>query len=167
MRPTALHRDSSAVIDVPYKLLLSVVLMTMATAVLMPTLYAYQQSEVEHRIQMTVAEIDSAARSVFHHPGSSRTVLVDIPSSGSFHLERLTIGGDLASPGPEAAIIRWRHSGGVEGDHLVTTSRGPLAMAGTNGGPLDIEGHQCLLVLEAMTSAQGNQPITFVEVRIL
>jgi len=167
LRPSALHRDRNAAIDVPYKLLLSVVLLTMATAVLMPTLYAYQQSEVEHRIQVAIAEIDSAARSVFHHPGSSRTVLVDIPSSGSFHLERLTIGGDLTAPGPEAALIRWRHSGGAEGNHLVTTSRGPLAMAGTNGGPLDIEGHQFLLVLEARTTLQGNQPIAFVEVRTL
>ncbi len=167
MRPSALKRNRDGAIDVPYKLLLSVVLMAMATAVLMPTLYAYQQSEVEHRIQVAIAAIDSAARSVFHHPGSSRTVLVDIPSSGSFHLERLTIGGDLAAPGPEAAFIRWRHSGGTEGNHLVLTNGGPLAMAGTNGGPLDIEGHQCLLVLEARESPQGSQPITFVEVRIL
>ena len=167
MRPSALHRDRYASVDVPYKLLLTVVLMTMATAVLMPTLYAYQQSEVEHRIQVAIAEIDSAARSVFHHPGSSRTVLVDIPSSGSFHLERLTIGGDLAATGPAAALIRWRHSGGAEGNHLVTTRGGPLSMAGPNGGPLDIDGHGCLLVLEARASPPGSQPDTFVEVRVL
>ncbi len=167
MRPSTLHRDREAAIDVPYKLLLSVVLMTMATAVLMPTLHAYQQSEVEHRIQLAIADIDSAARSVFHHPGSSRTVLVDIPSSGSFHLERLTIGGDIAAPDPEASFIRWRHSGGAEGNHLVTTNRGPLSMAGPNGGPLDIEGHQCLLVLEVRASPSGSQLDAFVEVRIL
>ncbi len=167
MRPSALLRDRDAAIDVPYKLLLTVVLMTMATAVLLPTLHAYQQNEVEHRIQVAIAEIDSAARSVFHHPGSSRTVLVDIPSSGSFHLERLTIGGDLAAPGSEAAFIRWRHSGGAEGNHLVTTRGGPLSMAGPDGEPLEIEGHQCLLVLEARTSPPGSQPDTFVEVRIL
>ena len=167
MRPSVLQRDGDAAIDVPFKLLLSVVLMTMATAVLMPTLHAYQQREVEHRIQVAIAEIDSAARSVFHHPGSSRTVLVDIPSSGSFHLERLTIGGDLAAPGPGAALIRWRHSGGAEGNHLVTTNGGPLSMAGPNGGHLDIEGQQCLLVLEARASPPGSQSNTFVEVRIL
>ena len=110
MRPSALYSDRDAAIDVPYKLLLSVVLLTMATAVLMPTLYAYQQSEVERRIQVAIAEIDSAARSVFHHPGSSRTVLVDIPSSGSFHLERLTIGGDLTAPTSHTTVRAVRHT---------------------------------------------------------
>jgi hypothetical protein len=167
LRPSALRGDRAGVTDIPFKLLLSVVLMTMAVAVLMPALSAYQQSEVEHRIQLAVAEIDAAARAAYHHPGSSRTVLVDVPSSGSYRLVGLTVGGDLCNDGHVAAIISWRHSGGVEGHHVVATRGGPVYLAGSDGGPLDLEGDRFLLVLEARAAPPGCQTPTFVEVRTI
>ncbi len=167
MRPPAFRRDRGAATDIPFKLLLSVVLMTMAFAVLMPVLQAYQQNEVEHRIQLAVAEIDAAARAAYHHPGSSRTVLVDIPSSGSYRLESLTIGGDLTDDGPEAAIISWRHSGGMKGNHAVSTHGGPVSMAGPDGGPIVLDGDRFLLVLEAKTAPPESHVSTYVEVRVL
>lgn len=167
MRPPTLRKDRDGATDVPFKLLLSVVLMTMAIAVLMPALHAYQQSEVEHRIHLTVAEIDAAARAAFHHPGSSRTVQVYVPSSGSYRLESLIIGGDLTADGPLAAGISWRHSGGMKGTHVVSTHSGPLNLAGPDGGPVSLDGARYLLVLEAKTAPPGCQATTFVEVRVL
>jgi hypothetical protein len=151
----------------PFKLLLSVVLMTMATAVLLPVLHAYQRSELEHRVEMAVGEIDAAARAAYHHPGSSRTVLVDVPPAGAYRLEELTIGGDLGRDGARAAIVSWVHSGGTRGNHVVSSQGGPVPMAGPDGGPLSMSGSRALLVLEAKAAPPGCIYATYVEVSAL
>jgi hypothetical protein len=167
LRPPILHRDTRAAIDVPFKLLLSVVLIAMATAILFPALQAYQQSEMENRIAITVAEIEAVALSVHRHPGSSRTVLVDIPPSGGIRLERLTLGGDLASAIALVGTISWDLSNGVSGRVLVSTSSGPLPMAGTDGVALVVDGFPCLLVMKCDPSPPGAVYPTFVRVSVL
>jgi hypothetical protein len=152
--------------DLPFKLLVSVMLMMMATAILMPALHAYQQSEVEHRTEIVVSSIDSAARSAFHHPGSSRTVLVDVQPSGGVRLDRLSIGGDLLSAPGQAGIISWEHSSGMSGSHIVASTGGAIPLAGVDGKSLVLDGRPCLLVLESMRAPEGSWCHRYVEVRV-
>lgn len=167
MRPTGLRGRDDAAIDVPFKLLVAVVLMAMAAAILLPALQAYQRSEVEQRIELTVAEISSAALAVYRHPGSSRTVTVDVPSAGGYRLEGLTIGGDLGEPPGGAAVITWRHSGGVERSHAVTTTNGQVPLCGPDGRAVEVAGHRTVLVLEAMEATSGPWTGHYVEVRTI
>jgi len=140
----------------PFRLLLSVVLMAMAAAVLLPALSAYQRTEFEGRVKLAVAELSSAARAVYASPGSSRTVAVDLPPSYGMSLERLSIGAGLdASPG-EMAIIQWRLSKGVEGRSAVRTTGGPVPMSGPDGQPLVLMRGRAMLVLEARQAPDGS-----------
>jgi len=140
----------------PLRLLLSVVLMALAAAVLLPALSAYQQTEFEGRVRLTVAEISSAARAVLASPGSSRTVAVDLPPSFGMALERLSIGAGLdACPG-DMAIIEWRLSKGGEGRTVVQTTGGPVPMSGPDGHPLVLQKGRALLVLEARQGPVGS-----------
>ncbi len=167
MRPPSLRRDAGAAIDIPFKLLLSLVVIGLALGVLMPALSAYQTSEVEHRLSVTLAEIEAAALSVHRHPGSSRTVVIDLVASGSVRLEWMEVGGELSGPLADMASIRWRHTGGASGKHLVSTSSGPLPMAGPDGGPLTIGSFPCMLVLEALPSPDGCPCPSFVSVIVV
>jgi len=167
LRPPFLRRDNGAVIDMPFKVLISLVVMTMATVILLPALQAYQSSEVEHRTEISVAAIASAARSVYHHPGSSRTVALDVPSAGTVRLELMSIGGDLTGPPGETCVIKWRLSDGTEGIHAITTLGGEVPMAGPDGLAISIEGQRALLVLEAKAAPRGSWCDTYVEVRLL
>ena len=166
MRSPSLRRDTRAAIDVPFKMLISVVLVTMATAILYPALQAYQETEMEHRVSLTLAEIEVATLSVHRHPGSSRTVLVDVPSSGGIRLERLTVGGDLDGPPAGVSVIGWELSTGASGNHVVSSNTGPVAMAGPEGDGLVIESFPCLIVLEAATSPTGSVYRSHVQVRV-
>jgi hypothetical protein len=167
LRPTGLRRREDAAIDVPLKLLVSVVLMAMAAAILLPALQAYQRSEIEHRIELTVTDISSAALAVYHHPGSSRTVVVDVPSAGGYQLESLTIGGDLGASPSGTAVITWRHSGGTEGSRAVTTPNGHVPLCGPDGRALEVEGPRVVLVLEARQADTGPWTGRYVEVRAI
>jgi hypothetical protein len=156
VRHPRLLRDREAVVDMPFTLLLSVVLMAMAAAVLLPALSAYQRTEFECRVKLTVAEISSAARAVIASPGSSRTVAVDLPPSFGISLERLSIGAGLdAGPG-DMAIIQWRLSKGGEGRTVVQTTGGPVPMSGPGGQPLLLQKGRALLVLEAREAPAGS-----------
>jgi len=141
--------------DIPFKLLLSLVVIAMALGVLMPALSAYQTSEVEHRVSVALAEIEAAALAVHRHPGSSRTVVIDLVASGSVRLERMELGGDLSGSLADMATIRWWHTGGASGEHLVSASSGPLPMAGPDGEALRIGYFPCMLVLESLPSPAG------------
>jgi hypothetical protein len=160
-------KREDAALDMPFKLVISVVILTMATAILLPVLHAYQQSEVEHRMEVVVAEISSAARAVFNHPGSAKTVLVNIPPAGPVHMERLVIGGDLSGHPAEAATIRWSHSSGASGSMVVRSVTGPVPLANQEGKALVITGSICLLVLEEMESPQGSWSKRFVQVLVV
>jgi len=166
LRPPALRRQTGAAIDVPFKLLISVVIVTMATAILFPALQAYQRSEVEHRLALTLAEIEAAAISVHHHPGSSRSVVIDVPSSGGFRLESMSIGGDLRAPPAEVSTIGWRLSSGTTGTQLVITTTGPLPMASTEHEELVIDRFPCLIILEAKVAPPGGHYSAFVQVSV-
>ncbi len=155
MRTPRFRRDASAAIDVPFRMLLSVVLVTMAAAVLYPALQSYQESEMEQRVSLTLAEIEAAALSVHRHPGSSRTVLIDVPCSGGIRLERMTVGGDLDGTPTEVGTISWALTNGASGDHLVTSNDGPVPMAGPDGRTLSIEAFPCLIVLETCATPSG------------
>ena len=165
LRHPGLRVRDAAVTDVPFKLLVSVVLMVMAAAVLLPSLQTYQRSEIEHRIELAVAEISSAALAVYRHPGSSRVVEVDVPPCGGYELEGLSIGGDISSSPAGAAVISWRHSGGVERDHAVTTQNGHVPLCGPDGKALDVQGPRAVLVLEARQASLGSWAGHYVEVR--
>lgn len=147
------------------RLLLAVVLVAMAAAIVLPALGSYQRSEVEHRIQVAVAGIDAAARSVYHHPGSSRTVVVDVPPAGRFHLERLVIGGDPATDPAMSAVISWSHSGGTTSRHVVSGDTAPIPLSGPDGRALTVEGPRAVLVLEAKVRTDGPATVRYVEVR--
>ncbi len=150
----------------PFKMLLSVVLVTMATAILYPALQAYQETEMEHRVGLTMAEIEASVLAVHRHPGSSRTVLVDVPSSGGIRLEGLTIGGDLDGPLSEVGTIGWELSSGASGTHLVASSTGPVPMAGPGGGAVGVDAFPCLLVFEASPCPPGSAYRGFVQVTV-
>jgi hypothetical protein len=164
VRSPVFRRDEGAAIDVPFRLLLSVVLISMATAILYPTLQSYQEAEMENRVSLTLAEIEAAAVSVHRHPGSSRTVLIDVPSSGGIRLESLSIGGDLEGTPVEVGTIGWSLSNGVSGNHLVTSSSNVVPMAGPEGGGLHIDSFPCLMVLEAKAGPPGSHFGAFVQV---
>lgn len=153
--------------DVPFKLLMSVVIVTMATAILFPTLQAYQRSEVEHRLSLTLADIEAAVISVYHHPGSSRTVVIDVEPSGGIRLETLTIGGELTAAPVDASTINWRLSSGASGNHLVSTASGPVPMASTEHEELALDRFPCLIVLEAMKAPPGSHYRSFVQVSMV
>jgi type II secretory pathway pseudopilin PulG len=148
----------------PFRLLLSVVLMAMAAAVLLPALSAYQRTEFECRVRLTVAEISSAARAVYSSPGSSRTVALDLPPSFGISLERLSIGAGLdAGPG-DMAIIQWKLSKGGEGRAAVHTTGGAVPMSGPDGQPLVLQKGRALLVLEARQAPAGSPVELYVRV---
>ena len=156
MRHPRLLRDRAAVVDMPFRLLLSVVLMAMAAAVLLPALSAYQQTEFEARVKLTVAEISSAARAVYSSPGSSRTIAIDLPPSFGISLERLSIGAGLDAGPVDMAIIHWKLSRGGEGRAIVHTTGGPVPMSGLDGQPLVLQRGRALLVLEARQAPAGS-----------
>jgi len=156
-RPLPRH-DRAAVVDMPYRLLLSVVLMALAAATLMPALRSYQASELEGRIRVTVAEIGSAARAVLDHPGSSRMVVVDLGGGWGVRLERLTIGAPLGSGVASMAVIAWSHTAGGSGRTAVTSTGGPVPMCGEDGGQLVLSDGRALLVLEA-NDAPDDSPV--------
>lgn len=167
MRKLALRDDRAAVIDVPMKMLVSVVIVSMATMVLYPALQSYQESEMENRLGLSMAELEAAVLAVHRHPGSSRTVLVDVPSSGGIRLDSLTIGGDLTDPPSQVGTLRWSLSTGAHGTHLVSTAAGPVPMADADGSALVIDSFPCLVALEAMTSPPGSHYGTFVQATVL
>ena len=167
MRRSALRRIEAAAMDMPFKLLISVIIMAMATSILLPVLNAYQQSEVEHRIEVVMAELSSAAKMVFNHPGSAKTVHVQVAPAGGVHLETISIGGRLSEHPAEAATIKWRHSMGTSGMCVVSSVTGPVPLAGPEGDPLVIHGSGYLLVLESKPSPQGSWCQRFVEVRVI
>ena len=106
MRAGPLRRDPAGAIDIPYKLLVSVVIMALATTVLLPVLRGYQESTMEDRVNLAVSKIAAAARTAYHHPGSSRTVVVDVPPAGVVHL-----GPGLGVSGLGVLVHRVRGSG--------------------------------------------------------
>ena len=167
MRPPTIRRDPRAAIDVPLRMLLSVVLVSMASAVLYPVLQTYQETEMEERVTLVLAEIEAAALAVHRHPGSSRTVLVDIASSGGISLERLTIGGDLDEAPAVTATITWELSSGAKGHRLVSSNTGPVPLAGPEGEALVVVCEPCLLVLTATPAPAGACYRTFVQVDVL
>ncbi len=166
MRPSPFRRDPDAAIDVPYKMLISVVLVSMTTAILYPVLQTYQETEMERRLALTMAEIESAVVSVHRHPGSSRTLLVDVPSSGGIRLDSINIGGDLKAPAAEVGTIEWRLSTGSKGIELISSTTGPVPMAGIDGKGLVIERFPCLIVLEARVPPSGGYYKTVVQVSV-
>ena len=166
MRPSPFRRDPDAAIDVPYKMLISVVLVSMATAILYPVLQTYQETEMERRLALTMAKIESAVVSVHRHAGSSRTLLVDVPSSGGIRLDSIYIGGDLKAPAAEVGTIEWRLSTGSKGIELISSTTGPVPMAGLDGKGLVIERFPCLIVLEARVPPSGGYYRTFVQVSV-
>ena len=166
MRPSPFRRDEVAAVDVPFRMLLSVVLVSMASAVLYPALQAYQEKEMEDRVSLVLAEIDAAALAVHRHPGSSRTVAVDVPSSGGIRLVALTVGGDLDGTPAEVGTIGWQLSSGASGHHLVSSNTGPVPMAGPGGEALVVERMPCLLVLTAASAPTGARYGTFVMVSL-
>ena len=166
MRPPALRRNTGAAIDVPFKMLISVVLVSMAIMILYPALQSYQETEMESRLNISMAEIEAAVVSVHRHPGSSRTVLIDVPSSGGIRLDRLSIGGDLTAPPSEVGTIGWELTTGSHGTVLVSSSTGPIPMADPDGEGLVIEAFPCLIVLEAKISPPGSHYMAFVQVSL-
>ena len=156
MRHPRLLRDRVAVVDMPFKLLLSVVLMALAAAVLLPALSAYQRTEFEGRVRLTVAEISSAARAVYTSPGSSRTVAIDLPPSFGISLERLSIGACQDDGLGDMAIIQWKLSKGSGGRAAVLATGGPVPMSGPDGQPLVLQRGRALLVLEANQAPAGS-----------
>ena len=167
MRLPPLRRDADAAIDVPFKMLISLVVMAMAVVALLPALQAYQSGEVEHRTEVAVAGIAAAARSVFHHPGSSRTVVLDITPAGSVRIVSMSIGGDLTGPPGEACVISWRLSDGTRGNHAITTNGGQVPLAGPDGQAITIEGHRAILALETREAPPGAWYDHYVEVRAI
>ncbi len=167
MRHPLLRQEGAAVVDVPYQLVLSVVLMALAAATLMPALRSYQASELEGRIRVTVAEVASAAKAVLHHPGSSRTVSVDLSGGWGVRLERLTIGAPLDAAPDMMAVIAWRHTAGGSGRSLVTSTGGPVPMCGTDHGQFVLVEGRALLVLEARQAPDGLSFDTYVEVTLV
>ena len=166
MRRPLLVRDRAAVVDMPYRLLLSVVLMALAAATLFPALRSYQASELEGRIRVTVAEVASAARAVMAHPGSSRTVAVDLCGGWGVRLERMTIGAPPGAALEEMAIIEWRHTAGGSGRTVVASTGGPVPMCGEDGGELVLTDGRALLVLEARRAPEGSVVESYVEVSL-
>jgi hypothetical protein len=150
---------------VPFKLLISVVLMAMAAAILLPALHAYQMTEIEQRIELTVVEVSAAALAVYRHPGSSRTVVIDVPSAGGCRLESITIGGNLSASPASSALITWRHSGGIEMSQAVMTQNGHVPMCGPDGKALEVVGARAVIVLEARQTEIGPWTGRYVEVR--
>jgi hypothetical protein len=150
----------------PYKLLLSVVLMALAAATLMPALRSYQATELEGRIRVTVAEVASAARAVLNHPGSSRTVAVDLGGGWGVRLNRLTIGAPLDAPLEDVAVIAWSHTAGGSGRTVVTSTGGPVPMCGEDGGQVVLADGRALLVLEARHAPEGSSVESYVEVSL-
>jgi hypothetical protein len=148
-------------------MLISVVIVTMATAILYPVLQSYQESEMEHRLAITLAEIETAAISAQRHRGSSSTVIIDLPSSGGIRLERLTIGGDLKAPPAEVGTIGWSLSSGPTGAQLVSTTIGPVPMAGEDGEQVVLDRFPCLIVLESKTAPPGSHYHDYVQVRVV
>ncbi len=167
MRLLPLRSDTDGVIDVPFKMVISLVVMAMAVVALLPALQAYQSSEVEHRTEVAVAGIATTARSVFHHPGSSRTFVLDIPPAGSVRLVSMSIGGDLHGHPGEACVISWKLSDGTRGNHAITTNGGQVPLAGPDGQALTIEGHRAILVLETREAPPGTWCNNYVEVRAI
>jgi hypothetical protein len=149
------RRDDAGAIDVPYKLLVSIVVMAMAASVLLPVLKAYHEGTMEDRVELLVSRIGAAARAVYHHPGSSRTVVVDVPSSGGVRLERLSIGGDPSTDPALTSAIHWELSTGTERTHVVTTQGGFVPMTGQEGQAVLVGAGPRLLVLEAQENPPG------------
>ncbi len=167
MKRPVLRDDRSAVIDVPMKMLISVVLVSMATIVLYPALQSYQETEMENRVSLSMAEIEAAVLAVQRHVGSSRTVVLDVPSSGGIRLDRLTIGGDLTASPSEVGTVSWRLSTGAKGAILVSSATGPVPMASSEGSQLVIEAFPCIIVLETRASPHGSHYGTFVQAAVL
>jgi hypothetical protein len=167
LRTPFLRRDNGAAIEVPFKVLISLVVMTMAIVVLLPALQAYQSSEVERRTEVAAAGIASAARSVYLHPGSSRSYVLDVPPAGSVHLVSMSIGGNLDVTPGESCVISWRLSDGTRGSHAITTNGGQVPLAGVDGHAVTIEGPRAILALEAREAPPRAWCDRYVEVRVL
>ncbi len=155
MRAVPIRMDEAGAMDIPYKLLVSIVVMAMAASVLLPVLKAYHESTMEDRVELLVSRIGAAARAVYHHPGSSRTVVVDVPPSGGVRLERLTIGGDPFTDPAQSSIIRWELSSGTGRTHVVTTQGGFVPMTGPEWQPVVVEAGPRIIVLEAQQAPSG------------
>ena len=155
MRVSPLRRDLAGTIDIPYKLLVSVVIMALAASVLLPVLRAYQESTMEDRVDLVISKIAAAARTAYHHPGSSRTVVVDVPPAGGVRLERLSIGGNLSKDLALTSTIRWELSTGASGTHAITTPGGFVPMTGPDDEAVVVGAGPSVLVLEAKEAPTG------------
>lgn len=121
-----MRRSRAAVLDMPFKLLLSTIIMAVTVAVAYQGLNTYARSHLENSVKAEAGRVADAA-SLLNSTmaaGSALKAVVKVQEVPFHHIERFRLGGP---PGePTSALITYRLSTGAEGQKVVRDAAGSL-----------------------------------------
>jgi len=165
MRAFGRSRVDGAVIDLPFKLVIVAIVMSVSTAALYSGLDAYYRIGAEASAKAAADRIAAMAASVSAMGvGSSRTIELDLSGNAMYSVERMDVGCGPSGSGTECNTIRYRLAGHTTWVYVRDASDHDLEMRG-GGGALSLgPGHaELLLTKVARASGAGS----FVEIWVL
>jgi hypothetical protein len=157
-----LRHDDGAVVDLPFKLVIIAIVMTVSSAALYSGLDSFYRSEVEasaraaaERISRTAADVSAMGE------GSSRTVHVDLRRNAMYSVERMEVGCGPSGHGTECNTIRYRISGHTTWFYVKDASEKDLEIRGSQAVTLGPGASDLLLTKVAKVDGGS-----YVEVRL-
>jgi len=165
MRAFGRSRVDGAVIDLPFKLVIVAIVMSVSTAALYSGLDAYYRSGAEASARAAADRIATMATSVSAMGvGSSRTLELDLRGNAMYSMERMDVGCGPSGLGTECNTIRYRLAGHTTWVYVRDASDHDLEMRGADG-PVSLGPGQVSLLLTKVAQASGAG--SFVEIRAL
>lgn len=154
-----------AVVDLPFKLVIVVIVMAVTTAALYSGLDAFYRSGAEASARTAAERVARAATEVSAMgAGSSRTVEVELEGNSMYPIERMDIGCGPAGSGTECNTIRYKLADHTTWVYVRDASDRDLELRGAGQAVILGHGHgELLLTKMAHTNGAGS----YIEVRTL
>jgi len=153
----SLRGDRAGVIELPFKLLISVIIMTVTAAAGLGALSVYSKSMLENGLRQQAQVVVSAAEQLDTMGfNSSLRVRLSIDNAPMDHVDYFKIGYPLSMPvHPYSAMVRFKGAGSSEG-HLTAldASDNYLPMCSPEGGTLQLGTGEHDILLTKLYSEQ-------------
>jgi hypothetical protein len=151
----SLRHGRAGIIELPFKLLISVIIMTVTAAAGLGALSAYSRGMLENNLRQEAQAVASAAERLDTMGfNSSLKVRLAINNAPMDHVEYFKIGHPLSAPvHPYSAMVRYKGAGSSEG-HVTALDAGDnyLPMCSPEGGTLSLGNGEHALLLTKLYS---------------
>jgi hypothetical protein len=152
-----LRGDRAGIIELPFKLLISVIIMTVTAAAGLGALSIYSRGIVENNLRQEAQTVTSAAERLdAMGVNSSLKVRLSIDNAPMDHVEYFKIGYPLSTPvHPYSAMVRYKGAGSSEG-HVTALDAGDnyLPMCSPEGGTLSLGTGEHAILMTKLYSEQ-------------